>query len=408
VTKENARGKRNRAAIVWSVAALNLAVIGLIVRNDIRDGFFDDSMLSIVTSVFYALSISAFLISGALIVSRQPRNVVGWLLMVPGSLPVVEVVRDWLLGFDGPPADPDLLLWLAVWFDNWSWILLIYPIFHLLLVFPNGKVLSPRWRWVVALEVAMAAFMLFASTFSDTLSVVGDDDVELWSIDNPIGFIPEEFFGDTFGFVWGLGLAFLTVLVAIAFIARFRASRGVARQQLKWPLYAMALFGLVYGTAALGNELVTGSPIDALFGLSLAAIPISVAIAVLRYRLYDLDRIVSRTVTYVVVAALLLGTYGLVVLGLGSFMGSENPLAVAGATLTAAALFNPVRKRMGRWVDRRFNRTRYNAERVIDDFAAALQDRVDPDEVVAGWVDVVSETMHPDAVNAWIRRDASR
>jgi hypothetical protein len=403
VTTQNSRRRRS-AAIVWAVAALGLVVIGIIIWNDIRTGGFDAGMLSIVTAMSYALSLIAFIVSGALIVSRQPRNIIGWLLMIPGlALPTVEVAHDWLVGIQPPPTEPDILIWLALWFDSWSWVLLIYPIFHLLLVFPSGKLLSPRWRWVVAVEVAMALFMVFAATFGDEFALMTDDEIELWSIDNPIGFLPESFFGDTFSLLWSLGLVFLTVAAVVAFIKRFRTATGVARQQLKWPLYAMALFGLVYGWLALAGGFISASPIDALFGLALAAIPVSVAIAVLRYRLYDLDRIVSRTVTYVIVAALLVATYGLVVLGLGSLIGSDDPLAVAGATLTAAALFNPIRRRMRQWVDRRFNRPRYDVERVIDDFAATLRDRVDPDDVVEGWVRVVSETMHPDAVRAWIR-----
>jgi O-antigen/teichoic acid export membrane protein len=135
----------------------------------------------------------------------------------------------------------------------------------------------------------------------------------------------------------------------------------------------------------------------------LAAIPVSIAIAVLKYRLYDLDRIVSRTVTYALVAALLVAAYGLIVLGLGSFLGRDNPLAIAAATLAAAALFNPLRTRIRGWVDRRFNRSRYDAERVIEGFVSSMRDRVDPDGLVEGWIGVATETMQPTAVGAWVR-----
>jgi hypothetical protein len=168
-------------------------------------------------------------------------------------------------------------------------------------------------------------------------------------------------------------------------------------------MYAVSLFGIAYGGTAVTGGAATGSVWDALFGLALAAIPISVAIAVLRYRLYDLDRIVSRTVTYAVVAALLVAAYGLIVLGLGSFLGRDNPLAVAGATLAAAALFNPVRTRVRAWVERRFNRSRYDAEQVIEGFVSSMSGRVDPEGVIEGWVGVVSETMQPVSAGAWVR-----
>jgi hypothetical protein len=177
------------------------------------------------------------------------------------------------------------------------------------------------------------------------------------------------------------------------------------RQQLKWPLYAVALFGITYGgTAITQGGAESGSLLDVLFALSLAAIPISIAVAVLRFRLYDLDRLVSRTVAYAVVAALLIAVYGLIVLGLGSFLGQDNPLAVAGATLGAAALFNPVRTRVRGWMDRRFNRSRYDVEQVIGRFVVTLRDQVDPEGLIDGWVGVATETMQPSAVGAWVRR----
>lgn len=393
---------------MWTLAGIALIVIAVMIWSSTRAGFFGAGAVSILGGFFYALSLIAFVLSGALIVSRQPKNIIGWLLMLPGlALPASQLIHNWLVALDPSPTTADLPVWLAIWFDTWSWILLIYPIFHLLLVFPNGRLVSSRWRWVVWLEVAMAAFMLSMATFEERFPVFTDDDVELWSVPNPIGFIPASFFGGFFQAAWSFGLVFLTVAGVTAFVSRFRKGSSIERQQLKWPLYAIALFGLVYTSTALTNVLVTGSPWDALFGLSLAAIPVSVAVAVLRYRLYDLDRIVSRTVTYLVVAVLLVGAYGMAVLGLGSFLGRDDPMAVAGATLAAAALFNPVRTRIRRWVDRRFNRPRFDAERVIDAFAATLRDSVDPDEVVHGWVGVVSETMNPATVGAWVRQPSA-
>lgn len=387
--------------IVWTLAGLGLVVIGLIPWAHYQIDGADVAP----TDVVYLVGMIAFVVSGAIIVSKQPGNVIGWLLMIPGlALPASELIHFWLVSLNPPPVQPDLRIWLAIWFDSWAWILLIYPIFHLLLTFPNGRLLSPRWRWVAGVEVTMALFMVAVVTFSERLGVFSDDETELWSIANPIGFISDAFFEGTFVLVWSLGLVGLTVVGVLAFVQRFRVGSAIERQQLKWPLFGIALFGFVYAWSALTDVLVEGSLVDALFGLALAAIPISVAIAVLRYRLYDLDRIVSRTVTYVAVGVLLVGAYALVVLGLGSFMGRRsNPVAVAAATLAAAALFNPVRNRIRRWVDRRFNRTRYDAERVIDTFTATLRDRVDANEVVDGWVGVVSETMQPEKVTAWIR-----
>jgi hypothetical protein len=384
-------------AAVWGITALTAVLIGLIIWQDLEGGLVAMSATGFLVEL-------AFVVSGAVIVSRQPHNVIGWLLILPGlSAALGEVVNNWLLGLDpaGVTASPQI--WLGLWFISWSWVLLIFPIFHLLLVFPDGALLSARWRWVVGLELAMIAFMVGSVTFGEELALISDADEALWSITSPIGFLPESFFENSFGWVFQIGLPLMTVAAVVAFVLRFRSGSAVQRQQLKWPLYAVAFFGIGYGATVVMGGATTGLALDALFGLSLAAIPISVAIAVLRYRLYDLDRIVSRTVAYAVVAALLLAAYGLMVLGLGSFLGRDNPLAIAAATLAAAALFNPVRTRVRGWVDRRFNRSRYDAEQVIAGFVSSMRDEVDPEGLIEGWVGIVSETMEPTSVGAWVR-----
>lgn len=399
----------NRSAvIVWTIAALGLAVIAVLIWTSALAGFFGESLVSALIGLSNVVLMVAFVISGAVIVSRQPKNIIGRLLMIPGLvLPAAELIHNWLVDLDPVPVNADLTLWLATWLDGWSWVLLIFPIFHLLLVFPTGRLLSPRWRWVVGVEGVMVAFMVFTGAFADRMQVLTEaegQEILVWSVANPIGFISEGFFADVFALFWGLGLAGLTVAGATAVVRRFREGSRLERQQLKWPLYAVGVFALVYGWTILGSGILSDSGPDVLLGLAIAVIPVSVAVAVLRYRLYDLDRIVSRTVTYLVVAVLTIGAYVLVVLMLGSFLGRDNPVAVAGATLAAAALFSPVRTRIRRWVDRRFNRPRYDTERVMDQFTNTLRHRVDPEEVVVGWVGVVSETMHPATVGLWLKQ----
>jgi hypothetical protein len=160
---------------------------------------------------------------------------------------------------------------------------------------------------------------------------------------------------------------------------------------------------VVYGATALASSFTTGGLADLVFGLSLAGLPVAVAIAVLRYRLYEIDRIISRTVSYAVVVAFLALLFFGVVTALSSLLPAESDLAIAGSTLAVAALFNPVRRWVQVWVDRRFNRSRYDTQRVMDRFAGSLQDRVDSQEVVDGWVGVVSETMQPASVAVWVR-----
>jgi hypothetical protein len=391
-------------ATVWALAGFAVVLVGLVVWSEYQVGGLPADASGVLIALAYLITLLAFVFSGAVIASQQPANVIGWLLIVPGlSAALAEVITNWLFTLDPGNVSPDPAVLLGLWYTDWSWVLLIYPVFHLLLVFPDGKLLSARWRWVVALEVVMIGIMVGGSTFSSRLGLVNDEDVTVWSVENPIGFLPESVFGQVFGVVWTAGLLGLTVAGVLAFILRYRSGTSLERQQLKWPLYGVAVFGISYATTAGTGGAATGTVWDVLFALSLAALPISIAIAVLRYRLYDLDRLVSRTVTYAVVAALLVGAYGLIVLGLGSFLGRDNPLAVAGATLVAAALFNPVRNRVRGWVDRRFNRSRYDAEQVVGNFVVTLRDQVDTAELVDGWVGVVSETMQPTSVGAWIR-----
>jgi hypothetical protein len=178
---------------------------------------------------------------------------------------------------------------------------------------------------------------------------------------------------------------------------------------LKWFLFACFSF-----VAALCSEFVlewfgvTEPPVlvDLWIGLSILGIPIAATLAILRYRLYDIDRIISRTVSYAIVIATLGAVYALGLTGLTSLLDSDSPLAVAAATLAAAALFNPLRRRVQAFVDHRFNRTKYDAERVMAGFTGSLRDEVDPRTVVGGWVDVVSETMRPVSDGVWLRDNA--
>jgi hypothetical protein len=192
----------------------------------------------------------------------------------------------------------------------------------------------------------------------------------------------------------------------VSLFTRYRKAGVIEKLQLKWFLLAGASF-----LAALVTEVVlsamgvdeTPLPLDVWFTLSIVAIPVAATLAILRYRLYDIDRIVSRTVTYVVVIALLALVYALGVTGLATLLDTDSPLIVAGSTLAVAALFNPVRSRVQRWVDHRFNRTRYDAEQVVSRFTGSLRDEVDPDRVTDGLVSVVNDTMHPASSGVWVR-----
>jgi hypothetical protein len=220
-------------------------------------------------------------------------------------------------------------------------------------------------------------------------------------------------FGDRELFEIGQTVPFVVLLFGgvpagiAALVVRWRRSGSLEREQIKWLLWAalIQVLGIVAGI--VGSELV-GGPVQggwtgALGDVASAALPAAVFIAVSRHRLYEIDRIISRTVSYAVVVAFLALLFFGVVTALSSLLPGESDLAIAGSTLAVAALFNPVRRRVQGWVDRRFNRSRYDTQRVMDRFAGSLQDRVDSEGLVDGWVGVVSETMQPTSVAIWIR-----
>ena len=258
--------------------------------------------------------------------SRQPRNIVGWLLMIPGlALPASTLATNWL-GSMPPPQQVTAPMWLVIWALSWSWILLIFPIFHLLLTFPDGRLLSPRWRWAVALEVAMVAVFVGFTAFTQSLNVLVND-ISVWTVPNPIGFLPNNLFDAALGRIWGFGLLAMTIASGAAVVLRFRRGSTMVRQQLKWPVLAVVLFGAVYGGSTVYPGLVGDGSI--LFGVSLAGIPISVAIAVLRYRLYAIDHIISRTVSWAVITAVLVAVFVGGVLGLQAALVGGHPGADA-------------------------------------------------------------------------------
>jgi hypothetical protein len=198
-----------------------------------------------------------------------------------------------------------------------------------------------------------------------------------------------------FFLVIALGLAAI-----IGLFIRFARSIGVERQQFRWLIFGGSVFVLIAGA---GQFLPEGSEAELIWLLGGSAIPISIGVAVARYRLYEIDRIISRTVGYVLVvgllAAVLLGALSLLTL----VLPAESPLAVAGSTLAAAALFNPVRKRVHDSVDRRFNRSRYDAQRVLDHLTASMRDEIDPESVRERWLAAVVGTMQPASVAVWIK-----
>jgi hypothetical protein len=266
----------------------------------------------------------------------------------------------------------------------------------ILLLTPTGSLPSPRWRWcarvtVAALVVAVVSSLLLPLEESYP------------GFDNPL-VVPVLTAPLRVVFAASWMLIGLAVPIGAASLAvRFRRARGVERLQLRWlalagAVAAMAVLALL-ALLATGNELLLGW----VTAICIAVLPLATGAAILRYRLYDLDRIISRTVAYGLLTLLLGGAYAAVVLGIGQLLGRDRSLLVAPATLAVAAAFQPARRRIQQAVDRRFNRRRYDAARTIEGFSARLRQQIDLDSLTAELLGVVEQTMQPTRVSLWLR-----
>ena len=343
---------------------------------------------------------------GALIVMRAGGHVVGWLFAIAAAM-MAWVFACFALGFaseSSPPPDQ-----LGGWFLLVGQLMFPPAIIVLLpavaLTFPTGTLPSRRWRWGVALVAAMVAVRMLVVLIRP--GPIFDDG----GADNPLTpLLPAATHNGiqvlgALETISGQSILFACALGVAAIVVRFRRSLGDERQQLKWFLAAMALAAVLLLISL--SELGTDSPVIGL--LSVATLPIvavSVAIAILRYRLYDIDRIISRSISYGLITGLLLVIFLLVNLGLQWLLSSVttgNSLAVAGSTLLAAALFTTVRARVQRTVDRRFDRARYDAERTASAFSARMRDATDLPTVVDDLHGTVSQAIAPSRVGLWLR-----
>jgi hypothetical protein len=391
------------ARLAWGLfgafAAVWLALLGLTVFGPAS------------TENLLALVIVSYPLVGALVASRLPGNAVGWLLLGTGVALVLGALADACLS-----ASPPIAPTLSAWVSNWTWgLAVVVPSTLLPLLFPDGRLVSRRWRPALWLAVAATATGLVGQAFRP-----GAFDPETISAppENPLGLGGA--LGDLATAMADAGgvMSVAAVLAAGAsLVARFRRSRGAERQQLKWFAYAalLAVMGLVVAIAS--SELSAGGALDAAavagwFTALLAigiGIPVATGIAVLRHRLYDIDVVINRTLVYAALTATLAGTYVGSVLVLQLVLSPGSGLAVAVSTLAAAAVFRPARARIQATVDRRFYRRRYDAQRTLAAFATRLRDEIELDALSAELRDVVAHTVQPAHVSLWLRsRNASR
>jgi hypothetical protein len=380
--------------------ALNLT---LILTDRAEVGNINEQFDAIIWSIIPL----AFVVPGALIFAHQPRNIIGLLLVVPGLL-MATPLDLYLRNFTSPPASPSVFFYFLVWLNGWGWVLLIFPLLFIPLLFPTGRPLSPRWVWVLWLGVGMLVFFTFVATFAKEW---GPIEGYRWTIQNPIGFISQEWFNAYFNLPWSIALATLTVLSVTSLFVRYRRAGTLEREQIKWLLYACATFVLGYlpGIWISDWQNEVNFLWGLLFVLAILFIPLSIAIAILRYHLYDIDVLIRRTLVYgALTATLALIYFGGVVLLQGMLSAitgeSRSEIVTVVTTLAIAALFSPLRKRIQHDIDRRFYRRKYNAEQAVATFAALARQETDLDELTRQLVALVQTNIQPQHTSVWLRK----
>jgi hypothetical protein len=401
-----ARRQAVAVALIWILSAAAVAIS----LATARTGSAANDLGSVIGQSVPALMLATV---GAILVVRLPGHVIGWLLAIGGlSIALLEGASGLAdYGLNAHPGSVPGAIWFA-WLGQVMWVPEIACLFILLpLFYPTGRLPSARWRVVIVIAGALVVIGGVSSAFVSWAPAP-------YPLGNPLALGGPP--GDLLSFlnyVVGTVLVMAGGALAIAsLIVRYRRAAPIERQQLKW-FAAVAIFTGVGGaanivTSSSGSSAPTGTlaTVNAVSGFviyaGLALLPVAIGIAILRYRLYEIDRIVSRSISYGVVTLVLASVFVVVVLAaqavLGPLTGSST-IAVAGSTLLVAALFQPIRRRVQRLVDRRFNRTRYDAERTVAAFAARLRDEVDLEQLRAEILATVNAAVEPVSVALWLR-----
>lgn len=389
--------RRAASRLAWSMVGLTLLFLALYVPIEASNPRRGEAVHVGALYVFMLLTLP---VVGALIASRERQNAIGWIFCGAGLALAFSGFSE-AYGHYALVARPGSLPAGAAvaWMGSLAGILFFFPVStFLLLLFPTGHLVSSRWRLVAWASGTAIALVVLGNAFSP--GPMGD----VPYLENPLGIRGPlgGFFDALAGVGWLLALTCL-VLSAVSLVVRLRRSRGQERQQLKWFVYAASLL-------ALSVIPISVSENYELMGLGIAALPLATGMAILRYRLYDIDLIINRTIVYAVLTAALLGTYVLTVFSLGRALDpvtQDSDIAVAASTLAVAALFRPLRTRVQAFIDRRFYRAKYDAAAALDRFGARLRDEVDIERVRSDVLGVVSDTMQPRHASLWLQREGA-
>ncbi|MDP8949385.1 MAG: hypothetical protein M3N00_03960 [Actinomycetota bacterium] len=389
--------------VAWLIVPLYVTGFFTTFWLERRLGLQDENPLE---GIVLLVGFGAFAVVSALLVAKRPTNLIGWIMAVVALMvslfPAGEAYAAYVMTTRGRP---DALAVVGAWVQSWYWLLLFALAFvYLPLLFPDGRLPSRRWLPVAVMPGIGTLGVVVLGALTDTLT---GQDVD-YRIDNPIGMEGLDHVEDLPVFVVFGGLFAVGAVGAVAsVVVRFRRSRGIERQQMKWFLYP-AVPILTTPVLDYMPAIISGI----LFGVVLIGLPTAIGIAVLRYRLYDIDLVINRTLVYGPLTVTLILVYlgGVVSLqyAFRGLTGQGSQLAIVASTLAIAALFNPLRRRVQAFVDRLFYRRKYDAAKTLAAFSAKLRDETDLDALSDHLVGVVRETMQPAHASLWLRPDPIR
>ena len=401
--------------LAWSLAGLALImyVAGIVMYVLARSAQVPNSLITegTVGDLLVFVPFLAFPVVGALIASRRPRNPIGWICLADGLMWMLVDLIDRYSAY-GVARTGSVPYPVAIGaLSGWLWVPAVgLPGIYLILLFPDGRLPSKRWRSLAWLSGAVLVLL------SLSIALAPGPLQNLGGMRNPFGLEGHPWVADMGIFVLPM-LPLCMLASAVGLVLRFRRSSGETRQQIKWVAFAASFVGLVY-LVAMASSLVfapdagVGAPLwldlaTYLALLSFAGVPAAIGLAVLKYRLYDIDLLINRTLVYgALTVALGLVYFGSVVLFQGVFRalaGQGSQLVVVASTLAIAALFDPLRRRIQGSVDRRFYRKKYDARKTLAAFSAKLRDETDLNALSEDIVSVVRETMQPAHVSLWLR-----
>ncbi|MGB6770780.1 MAG: hypothetical protein WBF51_02080 [Candidatus Dormiibacterota bacterium] len=359
----------------------------------------------------FTFAFATFALAGFVVALRQPRNAIGWIMLGTALFGFLNSAGGAYAAWDYRFSRGALPLGvLAVFLElGFAPTLALFPL--PLLLFPDGHLPSQRWRWVMWSYLVVGTLWVVLNVGEAATGVLGkaikvDPTGQLTVVDHPTGLAVLLYGGEAA--LLPVFLGFWVVWV-VRLVASYRRGTGERRQQFKWFLAGAAVsgIGLALSFATPTNDSVMAQVLGLASAITVCALPLGLGIAILKYRLYDVDRLISRTLSYAIVTGLLIGVYvGLVTLAT-RVLPFSSPLGVAASTLVAVALFNPLRRRVQRLVDRRFNRARYDAEATVSAFAQRVRDDVDLAAVSSEFVRAVQTSVEPAHLSLWLRPTGS-